>query len=111
MSAALLVNIDVDDLEKAVAFYRDGLGLAVGRRLGMAVADVVQHRRGVRLHLAFLGDVFATPQWFPLYNVFSVGDVLMLLGVFLAIHAASGSRLVGTSRTRLQRSQESPAAR
>ncbi len=28
----LLVNIDVDDLEKATAFYCEGLGLAVGRR-------------------------------------------------------------------------------
>jgi predicted enzyme related to lactoylglutathione lyase len=28
----LLVNIDVADLEKAVAFYRDGLGLTPGRR-------------------------------------------------------------------------------
>lgn len=30
----LLVNIDVDDLERAIAFYREGLGLGVGRRLG-----------------------------------------------------------------------------
>ncbi len=28
----LLVNIDVDDLEKATQFYCDGLGLSVGRR-------------------------------------------------------------------------------
>jgi predicted enzyme related to lactoylglutathione lyase len=28
----LLVNIDVDDLEKATRFYCEGLGLAVGRR-------------------------------------------------------------------------------
>jgi len=28
----LLVNIDVDDLEKATRFYCDGLGLSVGRR-------------------------------------------------------------------------------
>jgi predicted enzyme related to lactoylglutathione lyase len=29
---SLLVNIDVDDLDKAAAFYCGGLGLAVGRR-------------------------------------------------------------------------------
>ena len=29
----MLLNIDVDDLEKAVAFYRDALGLQAGRRL------------------------------------------------------------------------------
>lgn len=28
--------IDVDDLDKGVAFYRDGLGLRPGRRLGAA---------------------------------------------------------------------------
>ena len=61
--------------------------------------------------VAFLGDVFAVPAGWPGANVFSVGDVLMLLGVFLAIHAAAGSRLVGSGRTGLQRSQESPAAR
>lgn len=30
--AGLLVNIDVDDLDKATRFYCDGLGLSVGRR-------------------------------------------------------------------------------
>jgi predicted enzyme related to lactoylglutathione lyase len=30
----LLVNIDVDDLGRAVAFYCDALGLRVGRRFG-----------------------------------------------------------------------------
>ncbi|HEX4490373.1 MAG TPA: DUF5317 domain-containing protein [Acidimicrobiia bacterium] len=30
--------------------------------------------------LAFLGDVFSFPKWFPLANVFSVGDLLLLLG-------------------------------
>lgn len=30
--AGLLVNIDVDDLDKATRFYCDGLGLQVGRR-------------------------------------------------------------------------------
>lgn len=30
----ILVNIDVDDLERAIRFYTDGLGLTVGRRLG-----------------------------------------------------------------------------
>jgi predicted enzyme related to lactoylglutathione lyase len=30
--SSLLVNIDVDDLERATRFYCDGLGLRVGRR-------------------------------------------------------------------------------
>ena len=37
----LLANIDVDDLDKAVAFYSDGLGLRVGRRLGKDVVEML----------------------------------------------------------------------
>jgi hypothetical protein len=62
-------------------------------------------------HVAFLGDVFAIPAGWPGANVFSVGDVVMLVGLFLAVHAAAGSRLLGGERTALPRSQGSPAAR
>jgi predicted enzyme related to lactoylglutathione lyase len=34
MAATLLVNIDVADLDRAVAFYTGALGLTVGRRFG-----------------------------------------------------------------------------
>ena len=37
----LLVNVDVEDLERGVAFYRDGLGLAVGRRFGDSAVEMV----------------------------------------------------------------------
>lgn len=30
----ILVNIDVDDIEQAIRFYTEGLGLTLGRRLG-----------------------------------------------------------------------------
>ena len=43
--------------------------------------------------LGFLGDAFAVPAWFPIHNVFSVGDVLIVLGAFLVLHRATGSRL------------------
>lgn len=39
--------------------------------------------------LWFLGDVFALPSWFPLANVFSVGDVLLLVGLAWLVHSAS----------------------
>ena len=45
-------------------------------------------------HLAFLGDVLATPSWVPLANVFSIGDVLILCGVTWGAHRACGSRVV-----------------
>lgn len=34
MSVRLLVNIDVDDLPRAIAFYTQALGLVTGRRFG-----------------------------------------------------------------------------
>lgn len=43
--------------------------------------------------LGFLGDVFAIPEPVPLHNVFSVGDISIGLGVVIAVHGLSGSRL------------------
>src|SRR3954467_1335043 len=43
--------------------------------------------------LAFLGDVFWVPSSWPVSNVFSVGDVLILVGALLAMHCLCGSRL------------------
>jgi predicted enzyme related to lactoylglutathione lyase len=37
----LLVNIDVDDLEKAVHFYTSAFGLCMGRRFGHAAAELL----------------------------------------------------------------------
>jgi hypothetical protein len=44
-------------------------------------------------HLQFLGDVFWVPSSFPISNVFSVGDVLILAGALLAMHCICASRL------------------
>jgi Family of unknown function (DUF5317) len=41
--------------------------------------------------LGFLGDVFAIPRGIPLANVFSVGDVLLVVGLAVVLHSASGS--------------------
>jgi hypothetical protein len=43
--------------------------------------------------LALLGDVFALPAPVPLHNVFSVGDVILVVGAALAIHSVAGSRM------------------
>jgi hypothetical protein len=43
--------------------------------------------------LGFLGDVFHTPGWLPIHNVFSVGDVVVVLGAFLLLHRACGTPL------------------
>jgi hypothetical protein len=59
-----------------------------------ANSDVVQGAQ-----VWFLGDVFAIPAGWPGANVFSAGDALMLLGAFLVLHAATGSRLFAARRT------------
>ncbi len=52
----------------------------------------------VHPHLGFLGDVLATPSSWPLANVFSVGDVLVLAGLAWGAHRICRSRLVPTRR-------------
>lgn len=44
-------------------------------------------------HLAFLGDVFAIPSSLPVSNVYSVGDVVVVVAALLALHCVCGSRL------------------
>jgi hypothetical protein len=43
--------------------------------------------------LAFLGDVFPVPASWPLHNVFSAGDILIVIGAMVAMHRVCGSRL------------------
>jgi catechol 2,3-dioxygenase-like lactoylglutathione lyase family enzyme len=79
------ICIDVDDLERAIAFYTDGLGLRLGRRLGDdwaellgagSVVDLLANAPGT----APLGD--AHPQrrdyarhWTPVHLDFVVQEV------------------------------------
>jgi hypothetical protein len=44
-------------------------------------------------HLQFLGDVFWVPSSLPVSNVFSIGDLLIVLGALLAMHCVCASRL------------------
>ncbi|MDQ3757462.1 MAG: MFS transporter, partial [Actinomycetota bacterium] len=44
--------------------------------------------------LLFLGDVFAVPSWLPFHNVFSLGDLCIVMGAFVLLHRVSGSRLL-----------------
>jgi Family of unknown function (DUF5317) len=43
-------------------------------------------------HLAFLGDIFAIPEALPLSNVFSIGDILIVLGTAIAAWRILGTR-------------------
>jgi Family of unknown function (DUF5317) len=44
--------------------------------------------------LQFLGDVFASPSAWPVHNVFSVGDIVLFIGVTVLLHVTCASRLV-----------------
>ncbi len=61
---------------------------------GFTNSAAVPHPR-----LAFLGDVFAIPHAWPLHNIFSIGDVLIVLGLAWALHRICGSRLVPRLRS------------
>jgi Family of unknown function (DUF5317) len=50
--------------------------------------------------LAFLGDVIATPDGLPLQNVYSVGDVIIVLGLLVVVHAACHVQKAASSRAR-----------
>lgn len=46
--------------------------------------------------IQFFGDIFALPDSFPLHNVFSIGDIFIVIGALIAVHRICGSRLVPT---------------
>jgi hypothetical protein len=69
-------------------------------RAGLAVEDPGFQNSAalVEPRLAFLGDVFSIPASWPLSNVFSVGDVLIWLGLTWGLHRICGSRLTPRAR-------------
>jgi MFS family permease len=44
-------------------------------------------------NLWVLGDIFAVPDGFPMANVFSIGDLVLVLGAFILLHRVCGSLL------------------
>jgi len=78
----------------AYALARSGFHITPGK---FTNSGVLQHPV-----LPWLGDVFWLPEAVPLHNVFSVGDVLVVLGATWLVHRACGSRPF--------RGQQQPAA-
>jgi hypothetical protein len=58
-------------------------------RAGLPVEEKDFINSGVLAHpkLGFLGDVFASPSWLPLHNVYSVGDLLILAGAVWLVNS------------------------
>jgi len=54
---------------------------------GFTNSEVLRHPQ-----IEFLGDVVPLPSWVPFANVFSIGDVLIAIGVFWCVHAICRGR-------------------
>src|SRR5690606_10198950 len=99
----LLVNIDVDDLERAEAFYRDAFGLRASRRFGGEGVELL----GAGVPIYLLRKAAGSPagdasmqrrdyrrHWTPVHLDFVVDD----LDAALARAEAAGARREGTLR-------------
>ena len=76
---------------------------ALGKQLGTTYTNSGEWANVV---LAPLTDIFAMPRWIPLANVFSVGDVLIGVGVVLALVLAMRDARLDPSPVALPASTE-----
>ena len=100
----LLVNVDVDDIERAIEFYRAAFGLHLGRRLfGGSVAEMLGASSMIYL-LAKPAGTLPWPQassardyhrhWTPVHLDFEVADI----GMAVERAVAAGARLENEPR-------------
>src|SRR3954464_2005606 len=71
---------------------RAGAADSVGHKA--AADEFINSRVLEHPKLPSLGDVSATPASWPLHNVFSIGDAILLVGVSILVHAACHSKLL-----------------
>jgi predicted enzyme related to lactoylglutathione lyase len=101
----LLINVDVDDLEKGITFYQSALGLRLGRRLfDGAVAEMLGASSNIYL-LTKPSGTSASPQvaltrdyqrhWTPVHLDFEVDDVQAAVQHALA----AGAKLESETQT------------
>ena len=93
---AILVNIDVDDLDRAVAFYTGLLGVKVGRRFGEMGIELIGSSAPIYL-LAKVAGTPASPSsadrrryerhWTPVHLDFAVPDLEQAVATALAAGA------------------------
>jgi predicted enzyme related to lactoylglutathione lyase len=84
MTLQLLANIDVDDLDKAIAFYRSAFDLRVGRRFGDEGVEMLGSAAPIYLLFKPAGTVASATttqqrhyrrHWTPVHLDFVVEDV------------------------------------
>ena len=79
-SNGLTISLNGGTLPARPAALREA-GLQVKR------TDFVNSGVKAHAHLHWLGDMFAVPKGVPLANVFSVGDVILVVGAFVVVHS------------------------
>jgi hypothetical protein len=48
-------------------------------------------------HAGFLGDIMAVPSWVPAANVFSIGDLFLIVGAWILLHRVCRAQTSSTS--------------
>lgn len=81
----------------AVGHLQNATSTEIGARV-LATKDVVLLRE--QTHLWFLSDIFVAPPPFPFPSVFSLGDTLIAVGIFLLVQRALGHGT--TAQTKLE---------
>ncbi len=99
-----------------VAIVANG-GTMPASRTALAAAGIPIARDGfdnsaavAHPRLGFLGDVFSVPRWFPLSNVFSVGDLFLLIGAAAMLAGICGCPRIATLDRLLRRDPHVPVA-
>jgi uncharacterized glyoxalase superfamily protein PhnB len=101
----VLINVDVDDLDAAVAFYRRGVGLHIGRRLfngtvtemlgASSTIYLVQKNSGTPVSLQTLQMREYSRHWTPVHLDFIVDEIEIAVRNALA----AGARQEGAVQT------------
>jgi predicted enzyme related to lactoylglutathione lyase len=100
--ATLLINIDVPDLERAIAFYTRAFGLQLGRRLGHDFAELIgapspiyllQQRAGTSPNPGGSVERSYARHWTPLHLDFVVEDIDAAVTRALAAGATAESEI------------------
>lgn len=112
--ANLLVNIDVDDIEKATAFYTQGMGLRIGRTFGEVGGspDFVELLGGGAPIYLLKKTAGSTPfpgaaprsyarHWTPVHLDFSVDDIEVARARALSAGATAESEITNHAYGRM----------
>ena len=92
----LLINLDVDNLEKAVRFYRAAFGLTVGRRFGSFGAEMLGSSAAIYLLVKAPGTPASSTtsqprsyrrHWTPVHLDFVVDEIAPAVEKALAVGA------------------------